>query len=56
MLLVVFFAAATAVGFVGLTLTDPARARGPHALPALGTATFILLLAVLGAALLWGPS
>lgn len=45
-------AAATAVGFVGLTLTDPARARGPHALPALGTCAFILLLAALGAALL----
>ncbi|MFD4245083.1 hypothetical protein ACFWP3_26370 [Streptomyces sp. NPDC058525] len=40
MLLAVFFAAA------------PARARGLYALPALGTATFILLLAALGAALL----
>ncbi|MFD6889100.1 hypothetical protein [Streptomyces sp. NPDC059957] len=52
MLLAVFFAAATAVGFVGLTLTDPTRARGPYALPALGTCAFILLLAALGAALL----
>ncbi|WP_405493006.1 hypothetical protein [Streptomyces sp. NBC_00096] len=52
MLLVVFFAAATAVGFAGLTLAAPACARGLYALPALGTAAFILLLAAFGAAFL----
>lgn len=51
-LLAVFFAAATAGGAAGLVLAAPARARGLYAVPALGTATFILLLAALGAALL----
>lgn len=56
MLLVAFFAAAAVGGFAGLCLAGPPRARDAYALPVLGTAVFILLLAAFGAALLWGPS
>ncbi|MGW6979964.1 hypothetical protein ACWGE1_11030 [Streptomyces sp. NPDC054932] len=51
-LLAVFFATATAASAAGLVLAAPARARGLYAVPVLGTAAFILLLAALGAALL----